>query len=335
MNAERNKQLRPPPDVWDRLIAAPIGRRAALYCGARGLFGLWAALRTGAAAGALQSLAGCYKAPGTARDQFIYISEEKEIDMGVRAFRDILRSAPLSDNPEVNDLVHRVGQRIANVANKPEYHWEFAVIQDDKMVNAFCLPGGKVAVFTGILPIAKNEAGLATVMGHEVAHALQRHGAERMSRSVLEQIAQLGTIAAAASGHLDPGVMQGMQSAYGVGVSLPFNRKQESEADYIGLQLMAKAGYDPREAVPFWERMSGCPRRMIGTLCFRSTALIPEFLSTHPSDITRINQIELWAPDALRYYHPSAEPIGPSAPAGPPPPYQPPIGPPRPPSRTG
>ncbi len=320
---------------WDRIMRAPIGRRAALYCGARGLFGLWAMLGAGSAFGALSSLAGCYKAPGTARDQFIYISEEKEIDMGVRAFRDILRSAPLSDNPEVNDLVHRVGQRIANVANKPEYHWEFAVIQDDKMVNAFCLPGGKVAVFTGILPIVKNEAGLATVMGHEVAHALQRHGAERMSRSVLESIAQLGTIAAAASGAIDPGVMQGLQSAYGVGVSLPFNRKQESEADFIGLQLMAKAGYDPREAVPFWERMSGCPRKMIGTLCFKSAALIPEFLSTHPSDITRINQIELWTPDALRYYHPSADPIGPSAPAGPPPPYQPTIGPPRPPSRMG
>jgi predicted Zn-dependent protease len=322
-------------DKMNKFLGTPIGRRTALYCGARGLFGLWAVLGAGSAAGVLSSLAGCYRAPGTAREQFIYISEEKEIDMGVRAFRDILRSAPLSDNPEVNDLVHRVGRRIANVANKPEYLWEFAVIQDDKTVNAFCLPGGKVAVFTGILPIAKNEAGLATVMGHEVAHALQRHGAERMSRSVLESIAQLGTIAAAASGAIDPGVMQGLQSAYGVGVSLPFNRKQESEADYIGLQLMAKAGYDPREAVPFWERMSGCPRRMIGTLCFKSASLIPEFLSTHPSDVTRINQIELWTPDALRYYHPSPDPIGPQAPAAPQPPYQPLIGPPRPPSRTG
>jgi predicted Zn-dependent protease len=135
-------------------------------------------------------------------------------------------------------------------------------------------------------------------------------------------------MAAAASGAIDPGVMQGIQSAYGVGVSLPFNRKQESEADYIGLQLMAKAGYDPREAVPFWERMSGCPRKMIGTLCFRSATSIPEFLSTHPSDITRINQIEAWLPNALQYYHPGSAPSAPAAPGAPEPPYQPPIGPP-------
>jgi len=312
----------------------PIGRRTALYCGARGMFGLWAAVRLGAAAGALESLAGCYKAPGTAREQFIYLSPEKEIEMGVKAFREILRSAPLSTNPEVNDLVHRVGRRIADAANKPEYHWEFAVIEEPSMVNAFALPGGKVAVFTGILPLAKSDAGLATIMGHEVAHALQRHGAERMSRSVLEQIAQLGTLAAAATGAIDPGVMQGIQSAYGVGFSLPFNRKQESEADYIGLQLMAKAGYDPREALPFWERMSGCPRKLIGKLCFRSAGSIPEFLSTHPSDVTRMNQIEAWLPNALQYYHPGQAPGAPLAPGIPEPPYQPPIGPPVP-RRTG
>ena len=313
---------------WDGIMRTPVGRRAALYCGARGLLGLWGLLGAGSVAGALGSLAGCYKAPGTARDQFIYISPEKEIAMGVSAFRDILRSAPLSTNPETNDLVYRVGRRIADAANKPEYHWEFAVIEDPQTINAFCLPGGKVAVFTGILPITKNEAGLATVMGHEVAHALERHGAERISRGILEQIAQLGTMAAAASGHMDPAVMQGIQSAYGVGVSLPFNRKQESEADYIGLQLMAKAGYDPREAVPFWERMSGCPRKMIGPLGFRSATSMPEFLSTHPSDITRINQIEAWLPNALQYYHPGSAPSAPAAPGMPEPPYQPPIGPP-------
>lgn len=321
-------------DAWDRLMALPVGRRTALYCGARGMLGLWGVLRLGAAAGAYESLAGCYKAPGTAREQLIFLSPEKEIAMGVSAFREILRSAPLSTNPELNDLVHRVGRRIADAANKPDYHWEFAVIDDPKTVNAFCLPGGKVAVFTGILPIAKTEAGLATVMGHEVAHALERHGAERMSRGIIEQIAQLGTLAAAASGAIDPGVMQGIQSAYGVGFSLPFNRKQESEADFVGLQLMAKAGYDPREALPFWERMSGCPRKMIGTLCFRSASSIPEFLSTHPSDISRMNQIEEWLPNALQYYHPGQTPGAPSAPGVPAPPYQPRIGPPVP-QRTG
>jgi predicted Zn-dependent protease len=298
----------------------PVGRRTVLYLGARGAFSACAAL------GLFGSIVGCYRAPGTGRDQLIFISEEKEIKMGVTAFREVLRQAPLNMNPEINEMVHRVGQRIAAAANKPEYHWEFAVIQDDKTINAFALPGGKVAVFTGLLKYTKNEDGLATVMGHEVAHALQRHGAERMSRNILEQIAQIGAMAGAATGAVDPGVLQGAMSAYGVGVSLPFNRKQESEADFIGLRLMAQAGYDPREAVPFWERMSGCPRNMIGTLCFRSAAAIPEFLSTHPSDVSRIRQLEAWVPDALRFYRPANEPAG-QAPASPPPRYQPEIGP--------
>ncbi|GJL50132.1 MAG: lipoprotein [Nitrospirales bacterium] len=246
---------------------------------------------------------GCQKAPGTARDQFIYISEEKEIALGLSAFREVLANAPLSTDPNLTLMVNRVGRRIAAAANKSSYHWEFAVIQDDEQINAFALPGGKVAIFTGLLPYTKTEAGLATVMAHEVAHALQRHGAERYSSGILEQIAQIGTLAGAAVGGIDPGVAIGAMSAYGVGVSLPNSRKQESEADYIGLQLMAKAGYDPREAVPFWERMSGCPRKMIGKFCFRSNAAVPEFLSTHPSDVTRINQIEAWLPRALEYYH--------------------------------
>jgi predicted Zn-dependent protease len=316
-------------DSWERLAATSIGRRAALCLGARGAFGLWAALGTGAFIGLIESLAGCVRAPGTARDQLIFISEEREMSMGVSAFRQVLRGSRLSDNPDVNEMVHRVGQRIADAAKKPEYHWEFAVIEDQRMANAFALPGGKVAVYTGILRFTQTETGLATVMGHEVAHALQRHGAERMSRGILEQIAQVGAMAGAASGAIDPGVMQGLQSAYGVGVSLPFNRKQESEADFIGLRLMAQAGYDPREAVPFWERMSGCPKQFIGKLCFKSATAIPEFLSTHPSDITRIHQIEAWLPDAMRFYHGTDGKEGPlSPPPAPPPPlYRPPIGP--------
>ena len=281
----------------NRMWNSSIDRRELLRLALRG-----AALC--ACSGLLGPLAACYRAPGTARDQLIFISEDKEMAMGVRAFREVLREAPLSGNPEVNEMVHRVGERIAAVANKPEYHWEFAVIQEDRTLNAFALPGGKVAVFTGLLKVTQTEAGLATVMGHEIAHALQRHGAERMSRSILEQIAQLGALAGAATGKVDPSVAMGAMSAYGVGVSLPFNRRQESEADFIGLRLMAQAGYDPREAVPFWERMSGCPRNMIGKLCFRSQTAIPEFLSTHPSDITRINQIEAWTEEALKFYRP-------------------------------
>lgn len=255
----------------------------------------------------LAALFSCLKAPGTARDQVIFISEEKEIALGVESFRQILKQAPLVNDPAINDMMNRVGRRIAAVANKPEYYWEFVVIRDDEAVNAFALPGGKVGVFSGMLKITKDETGLATVIGHEVAHALQRHGAERYSRGLLEMIGQIGMIGAAVSGGVDPAAAQGVLSAYGVGVALPFNRKQESEADLIGLRLMAKAGYDPHEAVKFWERMSGCPRKLIGKLCFRSGAAIPEFLSTHPSDVTRINQIEDWIPDAMRYYRPAQE----------------------------
>ncbi len=310
-----------PDEKMNQFFTEPIGRRALLAMGLRG------AVRLCGTASLLGLVVGCVRAPGTARDQLIFISEEKEIAMGQEAYRQVLRQARLNQNPELNEMVHRIGKRIAAAASKPEYHWEFAVVQEDEMVNAFALPGGKVVIFTGILKYTKTEAGLATVMGHEVAHALQRHGAERMSRGILEQIAQVGAVAGAATGAVNPQVAMGAMSAYGVGFSLPFNRKQESEADYIGLRLMAQAGYDPREAVPFWERMSGCPRNMINKLCFRSQAAIPEFLSTHPSDEHRINQIESWIPDALRFYKPlngvvppaePGHPLGPSAPSKPP-----------------
>lgn len=306
-----------------RALETPVGRRAVLFLGLRTVIGLCTVLGSGAALGLFSTVAGCYRAPGTARDQLIFFSEEKELQYGLSAYREVLRQARLSTNPEINEQVQRVGRRIAEVANKPEYQWEFAVIEDDKMVNAFALPGGKVAVFTGILKHTKNDAGLATVMGHEIAHALQRHGVERMSRSVIDTIAQLGALGAAASGHAGhPGAIQGLLGAYGVNVSLPFNRKQESEADYVGLRLMAEAGYDPHEALLFWERMSGCPRQMIDKLCFRSQHAIPEFLSTHPSDLTRIKQIENWLPEMSRYYHgPDKERVPPSAP------YKPAIGP--------
>ncbi|MDK2745473.1 MAG: M48 family metallopeptidase [Nitrospira sp. BO4] len=305
----------------DIVFSRSIGRRALILHGVRGILGLSCLLRMGAAGGLFSALAGCVRAPGTARDQFIYISEEKEIAMGIGAYRELLRQAPVSEDLELNELVNRVGNRIAAVAHKPEYQWEFAVIRDDRTINAFALPGGKVAVFTGILKITKNENGLATVIGHEVAHALQRHGAERYSRGILETVGQLGALAAGAAAGRPDAAMAAM-SAYGVGVSLPFGRKQESEADYIGLRLMAQAGYDPREAVPFWERMSGCPRQMIDKVCFRSQHNIPEFLSTHPSDLARINQIESWLPEALKYYHAAHGDEGPS-----PTPYQPKIGP--------
>jgi predicted Zn-dependent protease len=156
-------------------------------------------------------------------------------------------------------------------------------------------------------------------MGHEVTHAIQRHGVERISRGIIEQVAQVGAIAGAATGKVNPQVAIGLLSAYGVGVSLPFNRAQEIEADKIGLRLMAEAGYDPHEALGFWERMSGCPRNMIGKLCFRSGAGIPEFLSTHPSDENRIKNMERWIPEARKHYHPAAPPPSPNPPTPVPP----------------
>lgn len=234
-------------------------------------------------------LVGCQTAPVTGRQQLILLSVGDENRMGITAYEEILKDEKLSQDPELNALVKRVGQRIAAVAERPDFAWEFRVIDKD-VANAFALPGGKVAVYTGILKYTQTEAGLAVVMGHEVAHALARHGGERVSQSM---IAQLGLAAVQAGlGASNPAIVQGIGVAYGVGVALPFNRSQESEADRIGLILMAKAGYDPREAIPFWQRMAAGKKGQ-GP---------PEFLSTHPSGTTRIAQLKQWLPEALQHY---------------------------------
>jgi len=222
------------------------------------------------------SLTGCVKAPGTERDQRIFISEEKEIALGEAAFRDVLKNARLNNNPEINTMVNRVGRRIVNVANKPNYHWEFVVLQDDDRVDAFALPGGKVVVTTGILKYTQDEAGLATIMAHLIAQVIQRHGAERLSRKILKQIAQAGEKSGAESEGIDHQKQIAQES---------FTRIQESEADYIGLQLMAQAGYDPREAVGFHKRMAG----------------VPEY--SHLFSDKRTKQIEAWIPEAMQFYN--------------------------------
>jgi predicted Zn-dependent protease len=234
-------------------------------------------------------LFACQTVPVTGRQQLILLSAAEETRMGLSAYEQILKEETLSQDPQVNAMVGRVGRRIAEVANRPDFQWEFRVIEKDE-ANAFALPGGKVAVYTGILKYTQTEAGLAVVMGHEVAHALARHGGERMSQSML---AQLGlTVGDIALGGVNPTVMQAVNVAYGIGVQLPFGRRQESEADHIGLVLMAKAGYDPNEAVPFWQRMSSG----------KTGNAPPEFLSTHPSGTTRIRQLREWMPEALQYY---------------------------------
>src|SRR5216683_82039 len=170
-------------------------------------------------------LAGCATVPYTNRHQFNIVSEDDETQMGVQAYLDVKKKNKISHDPEVNAVVERVGKRIAAAAGKPEYHWEFTVIDDPKTVNAFCLPGGKIAVYTGILPLTKDDTGLAVVVGHEVSHALAHHGAERISDQTLMTL-PLAVILEGRSAESQALI----QDAFGIGVALPFSRKQESEA---------------------------------------------------------------------------------------------------------
>ena len=234
------------------------------------------------------TLSGCVTLPGTNKKAFIMTSVAEENKMGEEAYRQILATEKRSNDARINAMLKRVGERIAKQV-PVEFQWEFTLIESKEM-NAFCLPGGRVAVYTGILPITQDETGLAVVLSHEVAHALARHGAERMSTqmaaSSLEQLAVgAGYIKSEAQ-------LQVVQAVYGVGAALPHSRAQESEADHIGLILMAKAGYDPRQAVPFWQRMSGAS----------GGKAPPVFLSTHPSDTQRIERIQSQLPEALTYY---------------------------------
>lgn len=242
--------------------------------------------------------AACETVPITGRSQLMLLPEPEEARIGVGAYHEILRKSKISQDPRLNDLVTRVGTRIARATGRVDFPWEFKVIEDDKQVNAFALPGGKVAVYTGILPVTKDDAGLATVMGHEVSHVIARHGAERLSQGLLVEVGLAATQAALANG--DPRTVQLVTGLLGagaaVGVILPFSRVQESEADHLGLIYMAKAGYDPRAAISFWQRMEQAAKER------RSP---PEFLSTHPSHAARIRQIEQWIPEALQYYQAS------------------------------
>lgn len=237
---------------------------------------------------------GCATVPYTGRSQLMLMSRGDEAALGGDAYRYILRDSVVTRSPDAERLVRKVGEKIAAVANEPEYKWEFTVINDPETVNAFALPGGKVAVYTGIFGPAQDEAGLAVVLGHEVAHALARHPAERMSQDLLVQLGGAGLGIALGN---SPGLTNLVLQAYGIGVALPFSRSQETEADRIGLILMAKAGYDPRVAIGLWQRME----KRDG-----SKGAPPEFLSTHPGYETRIEQLRSFLPEALAYYQPTA-----------------------------
>lgn len=239
-------------------------------------------------------LTACQNVPMTGRSQLQLISPGQETAMGLSAFQDILKKEKLSTDVHANDLVTRVGRRIATATGRTDFQWEFKVIEGDDKINAFCLPGGKVAVYTGLLPVAQDEAGLAAVIGHEVAHAIARHGGERLSQQLLVTGA---TLAVAVNTH-DPqkrDLYTGLLGAgAAVGFLLPYSRLHESEADRMGLIYMAKAGYDPHAAIHLWHRMAEAGR---------GKPTPPEFLSTHPANAARIQQIERWIPEAMQYYN--------------------------------
>lgn len=247
---------------------------------------------------------GCATVPLTGRKQVALIPNSEILPLSFSSYRDVLKNSKLSTDQEKVNLVRKVGGKIQHAVENfmaqnglsddlKGYDWEFNLIQDDKTVNAWCMPGGKVAFYTGILPVCKNESGVAVVMGHEIAHAIANHGRERLSQQMIQQ---LGGVALSVAIKDEPEQMQQIYyTAYAIGSTygaiLPYSRLQETEADKLGLIFMAMAGYDPHEAPVFWERMekTGGPQP-------------PEFLSTHPSHEHRIQELNKFMPKALKYY---------------------------------
>jgi len=242
-------------------------------------------------------LTGCTTVPVTGRHELNLVSSGDETQLGLSSFDQLKKDTPISRDPAMNAMVQRVGKRIAEVAGKdlPNAQWEFVVFES-KEANAFCLPGGKVGVYTGLLPITKDDAGLATVIGHEVGHAVAHHGSSRMSQAMVSQ--GVGSLAGSAVGSSEYAkYLDTFMSLYGIGskvlVELPYSREQESEADHMGIVYMARAGYDPKEAVAFWQRFAAYNQQQGG----RST-LATKFLSTHPIDSVRIADLQKWLPQA-------------------------------------
>lgn len=239
-------------------------------------------------------LCACSTVPYSGRSQFLLTSVEEERSLGAEAFTEILAESKISNDAAMNAAVNRVGKAIVAVVEaeqKTDFEWEFKVIESD-VANAFCLPGGKIAVYTGLFPYAANDAELATVMAHEIAHALARHSGEDISHNMLNTLGALLLYATTESEEL-----LALYSVGGeVGVRLPFSRSQETEADYIGMVLMAKAGYDPQAAIPFWEKFGRSDE-----------SRLENFFSTHPMGSDRIAAFKKNMPEALKYYEKSAK----------------------------
>lgn len=248
-------------------------------------------------------LANCSSVPVTGRKQMLLVSNQEVLTLSLQEYGDFIKNAPLSTDKANTALVTKVGQKIASAveaylknngyeAELANYAWEFHLVKSPE-VNAFCMPGGKIVIYEGILPVTKDETGLAVVMGHEVAHAVAKHANERMSQQMVAQYG--GTGLDLVLSKESAAVKSIASTVYGLGaqygVMLPYSRKQELEADELGLIFMAMAGYDPSLAADFWVRMSQ-----------QSDAKVAEFMSTHPSDDTRIKEIQKHLPVALKYY---------------------------------
>jgi predicted Zn-dependent protease len=249
---------------------------------------------------ALATLIACREVEGTGRQQLVLVPEGIANQQGAAAYQQVLQEEQRSNDQEMIQILERIGRRLAAVAPDRGYDWEFTLLESPQ-ANAFALPGGKVAVYTGILPYAQTEAGLATVIGHEIAHAIARHGSERMSQGILLQGGGLALDLALQQQGVEPTDRNLWMGAFAMssqlGVMLPYSRKHELEADQLGLIYMAKAGYDPRVAPEFWER-------------FASESAQPEFLSTHPHSDRRSDELQEAMDEALQLYRAADQQYG-------------------------
>ena len=242
--------------------------------------------------------------PITGRQQTLMVSDGEVLSLSTQQYQEFMKTAKLSTNQANTQMVKRVGQNLANAVvnylnanglsnDVQNYKWTFNLVQD-KQVNAWCMPGGKIVVYEGLLPVTQNEASLAIVLGHEIAHAVAKHSAEQLSNQMKQQYgAQLGTavLGALGMGQNTQSIVQAIAAQGFNFANLKYSRDHENEADHIGLIIAAMAGYDPQVALPFWQRMASS-----------STNQTAEFLSDHPSDATRIKNIQGWIPEALKYY---------------------------------
>jgi len=253
--------------------------------------------------GLILLIIGCATSPLTGKRTMAFISNSQLFPMAFAEYDEFLKENKVVTGTAEAAMVERVGKKLATAAQKwlesqgnahylDDYRWEYKLVQEDE-INAWCMPGGKIVVYTGILPVTKTEEGLAVVLGHEISHALLNHGQQNMSAGILQQLGALGVSLGAQMAGLSEEAQTALIIAYSLGSqlggTLPFSRSNESEADHYGLLLMAIAGYNPDEAVPFWERMSAL-----------SGGSVPQFLSTHPSNATRIRQLVGWNSEAKK-----------------------------------